>query len=99
MHGQYLSLTDYKPMGQKRVIVVDCVPEKRHNIELLLNALKLPEIYDDFQTVCDLKLVAMIMGLQSFSSVYGCPYCKTYKIDIETNSKTNRRGIYVQKKL
>ena len=50
----------YKSTGKNRVLVVgkvDGVPETRHNVELLLNSLKLPEVSEDFEVVCDLKLI------------------------------------------
>jgi len=45
------TLENYKPTGQKRVQVIakaDGVQENRHNIEIMLNSLKLLEVSHDF---------------------------------------------------
>ena len=92
-----LVLDSYKPTGKNRVLVVgkvDGVPENRHNVELLLDSLKLPELNQEIEVVCDLKLVAIIIGIQTSSAMFGCPYGECVKIDEESNEMTNKRGIY-----
>ena len=69
------------------------MPEIRYNVELLLNALKLPELEKN-EVVCDLKLIAIIIGIQICSAMYSCPFGECYKIDTETGAKTNKTGIY-----
>ena len=92
---------DYKPTGQKRVQVaakVDEVPETRHNVEILLGSLNLPDLEEDFQLVCDLKLCNLILGIQSCTAMYGCPYCEGFKID-NNNVRTNGRGLWIPKEM
>ena len=75
-------IKDFKPTGQKRVLTIakaDGVPEIRANVEILLDSLNLPELTEDFQLVCDLKLANIILGIQSCSSLYSCPYCEGSK--------------------
>ena len=60
-----LSLDVFKPTGQNRVLILakaDEVPENRHNIEIILSSLNLPDVANDFQLVCDLKLTNIILG-------------------------------------
>ena len=45
------------------VAKVDGVPENRHNIEILLNSLNLPDLAQDFQLGCDLKFCNIILGI------------------------------------
>ena len=78
---------------------VDGVPENRQNVEQLLNSLNLPDLEHNFQVVCDLKLTAIILGVQDYSALYGCPFCTSYKVDIESMHKTNKRGLYVPQPL
>ena len=40
------------------------------HVEILLDSLNLPELTEDFQLVCDLKLANIILGIQSCSSLY-----------------------------
>ena len=60
---------------------VDGDPEKKHNVELLLISLKLPKIIQDFEVVCDLKLIALIVGIETILSMFGCLHGDYYKID------------------
>ena len=92
------ALSQYKPTGQKRVMVVakaDEVPETRENVEILLNSLNFPELSKECQVVCDLKLCNFLLGIQSCSSRFGCPYCEGYKVDPETNKPTNGKGVWL----
>ena len=75
--------TNYKPTGKNRVFTiakVDEVPENRHNVVKLLDSLNLPEFKKDFQITCDLKLINIVAGIQSCSSLYSCPYCEGSKV-------------------
>ena len=83
-----------KGTSAKRVLVLskaDGVPETRHNVELMLRAMKLHELDDDFQIVCDLKMLNILLGIQSSTSLFGCPFCEACKID-EHGRVTNQRG-------
>ena len=60
---------------------VDGDPEKKHNVELLLISLKLPKIIQDFEVVCDLKLIALVVGIHTISCMFGYLYGDCYKID------------------
>ena len=65
--------------SSKRVLVlakVDGVPETRHNIELMLNEMNFQDLGDNFQVVCDLKMLNIILGIQSSTSLFGCPFCE-----------------------
>ena len=57
----------------------------------MLSALRLHELDDDFQIVCDLKMLNILLGIQSSTSLYGCPFCEACKID-ENGRVTNQRG-------
>ena len=52
----------------------------------------LPELEDNFQLVCDLKLANIILGIQSCSSLYSCQYCEGSKVD-DSGKPTNGRGL------
>ena len=78
----------------KRVLILakaDGVPETRENVEIILNAMNLCELQDDFQVVCDLKMLNICMGIQSSSSLFGCPICESCKID-DQGKPTNQKG-------
>ena len=80
--------------SSKRVLVLakaDGVPETRHNVEIMLNAIRLHEIEEDFQVVCDLKMLNILLGIQSSTSLFGCPFCEASKVD-EKGKVTNQRG-------
>ena len=80
--------------SSKRVLILakaDGVPETRHNVEIMLNAINLHEIENDFQVVCDLKMLNILLGIQSSSSLFGCPYCEASKVNSE-GKVTNQRG-------
>ena len=62
---------------------MDHVPENRHNIEKLLDSLNLPDFKEDFQITCDLKLINIVAGIQSCSSLYSCPYCEGSKVSAD----------------
>ena len=83
-----------KGTSSKRVLILakaDGVPETRHNVEIMLNAIRLHEIEDDFQVVCDLKMLNILLGIQSSTSLFGCPFCEASKVD-EKGKVTNQRG-------
>ena len=69
----------------------DGVPETRHNVEIMLDAIRLHEIEDDFQVVCDPKMLNILLGIQSSSSLFGCPYCEASKVNSD-GKVTNQRG-------
>ena len=89
----------YNPGGNKRVLMLakaDGVPETYHNVKILLDSLDLPSLSKDFQTVCDLKMINIILGIQSCTSKFGCPYCEGHKVD-KHGRPTNKRGRWVKK--
>ena len=45
--------------------------------------------------MCDLKVVDILLGIQSSSSTHSCPYCHSHKVDINGQA-TNKRGIWVK---
>ena len=78
----------------KRVLILakaDGVPETRANVEIILNTMNLCELQDDFQVVCDLKMLNILLGIQSSSSLFGCPFCEACKID-DRGKPTNQKG-------
>ena len=89
-------LERYKVTGSKRVFVlaeVQGVPENRTNYEIIIKSLNLASLGDDIQIVCDLKLVNILLGIQTATAMHGCPYCESYKVNLE-QKKTNNRGKY-----
>ena len=48
--------------------------------EKLLDSLNLPDFREDFQITCDLKLINIVAGIQSCSSLHSCPYCEGCKV-------------------
>ena len=96
------TLKKYKATGSKRVLIaakVDDIPENRQNIEILINSLNLPALAFDFKVVCDLKLTNLLLGIQSCTASFGCPYGEFFKIDPITFKSTNRKGVYIIFKL
>ena len=74
----------YKPSGTHRSIIVarvDSIPENYHNLRTILDTLNLPELSQNFKIVSDLKVINILLGLQSCSSMHPCPYCMGYKVN------------------
>ena len=88
----------YKSTSTHRVVIgarVDNIPECYYNLKVMLDKLKLNEINQDFKIVCDLKVVDILLGIQSTSSTHCCPYCHGHKVD-KNGQATNKRGIWVK---
>ena len=71
-----------KSTGTRRAFVaarVDGVPETYSNLTQLLSPLNLPALDKEFGVVCDLKVINILVGLQSCSSRHSCPYCQGAK--------------------
>ena len=79
----------------KRVLILakaDGVPEtRRAYVEIMLNAMNLCELQDYFQVLCDLKMLNICMGIQSCSSLFGCSFCESCKVD-DQGKPTNQKG-------
>ena len=87
----------YKASGNKRTIIiakVDGVPENYINLKVILDEMKLHKIPKNISLSCDLKVVNIILGISSCTSMHGCPYCEGYKVDDRTGKKTNKKGRY-----
>ena len=81
-----------KSTGKRRAFVVarvDAVPETYFNLTQLLGTLNLTTLDKDFGVVCDLKVIDILVGLQSTSSRHCCPYCKGAKYDIKGDFTNN----------
>ena len=37
---------------------------------------------DDIQIVCDSKLFSILLGIQTATSMHGCPYCESFKVNM-----------------
>ena len=86
----------YKSTSTHRVMVVgrvDSIPETHHNLKTLLEKLNLPELSHTFARSADLKLVDILLGIQSCTSIHSCPYCLGYKVD-KFGKKTNGKGLW-----
>ena len=73
-------LSKFKATGQQRVFVLaeaSGVPENRTNVEILLNSLNLPLLSQDYQLVMDLKMTNIVLGIQTCTSMFGCPFCES----------------------
>ena len=87
-----------KSTSTKRCLViarVDQVPENYTNVTILMSRLNLTELKKDFCVVADLKLVDIMVGIQSTSSMHPCPYCDGAKFD-KKGVKTNQKGTFVK---
>ena len=71
------------------------VPENRTNVKVLIENLDLPEIKKDFAVIADLKLIDILCGIQSTSSIHCCPYCTGNKVD-KSGKPTNKKGTWVK---
>ena len=81
-------LSRFKATGQQRVFVIaqaDGVPECRNNVEILLDSLNLPLLSQDYKLVMDLKMINIVLGIQTITSMFGCPFCESYKVDCDGN--------------
>ena len=70
-------ISKYKNIGSNRTFLlaeVQGVPENRNNYEIILKSLNFSS-----QTVSDLKVVGILLAIQTASSMHGCPYCESYK--------------------
>ena len=86
----------YRNTGFKRVPLLAKeagVPETRENCEIIINSLNLSSLPDDIQIVCDLKLIGLLLGIQTASAMHGCPFCDSYKVN-EHDNKVNTRRKY-----
>ena len=57
-----------KSTGVKRCLVisrVDSVPEKRFNVKVIIDRINLPELQKEFCVIGDLKLIDLMVGIQS----------------------------------
>ena len=66
-------LERYKATGSKRVFVlaeVQGVPENRKNYEIIIKSLNMASLGDDIQIVCDLKLVSILLGIQTATAMH-----------------------------
>ena len=43
---------------------------------------------DDIQIVCDLKLVSILLGIQTATYMHSCPYCDYFKLNCEKSKST-----------
>ena len=89
------TLDNYNYTGKNRVLTLckaDGVPETRQNVEKLLGTLNLSEARREIKIVSDLKLVNIMAGIQSCTSLYACPYCEGSKVSGNTGMPTNKRG-------
>ena len=87
-----------KSTSTKRCLVIariDQVPENYTNVTILMSKLNLPELRKDFCVVADLKLVDIMVGIQSTSSMHPCPFCDGHKVD-KNGRKTNQKGTFIK---
>ena len=67
-------LSKYKTTGSKRTFLlaeVQGVPENRHSYEIILKSLNFASLAKDTQIVCVLKLVSILLGIQTATSMQG----------------------------
>ena len=66
---------DFKMSGVKKLILLLVSPttERHDNMKALLDLLKMEAL--DFGLCCDLKMVNILLGKQSASSKFCCPFC------------------------
>ena len=87
-----------KSTGCKKCLVVsrlDNVPENRDNVKVLIDRLNLPDLQKDFCVMADIKLIDILCGIQSTSSIHPCPYCNGVKVD-SAGKETNGNGTWVK---
>ena len=90
-----------KSTSTKRCLVVarvDNVPENYTNVKVLMNKIKLDELRKDFCVIADLKLIDIMTGIQSTSSIHSCPYCTGSKLD-KFGKETNKKGTWYKGEL
>ena len=71
-----------KDASTKRAIIiafVDDIPEKYHNLSIILNKLRIHLIPHHYKIISDLKLYNIILGLMECGSRHGCYICKGLK--------------------
>ena len=39
-----------------------------------------------------MKVVNIVFGISSYTSMHGCPYCEGFKVDDKTGEKPTKRG-------
>ena len=62
----------YGPKRSLVIAAVASVPESYQNLKILMNLISLNEIY--YKISSDLKLANILIGIQTFSAKYPCPY-------------------------
>jgi hypothetical protein len=91
---QTITKSKYKASGSKRVLIlatVEDVPENNFNMEVIFRTLNLNDLQQEYTIVCDLKLMAILLGISSCTSMHSCPYGECCKRD-QCGRKTNRKG-------
>ena len=71
------------------------MPENYGNVKVLVDKIHLHGPQSEFKIVADIKLLDIICGLQSTSSIHPCPYCKGAKLD-KNGKETNGKGTFVK---
>ena len=61
------------------VACVESIPEVYENVKLIMDKLQLGTEKLQFHLASDLKLINIIVGIQSHSATYPCPYCEWLK--------------------
>ena len=56
--------------------IVQGIPETNENVKKMMNALNLENVKLDFCLTTDMKLQNILVGIQSGSCTYPCPYCE-----------------------
>ena len=89
----------YKSSSTQRVIIgarIDDVAECYYNLEVLLDTQNIQDLSKNFRLVCDIKVMNMLLGIQSCSSIHPCLYYNGYKFD-RMGSKINQKGLWLKR--
>ena len=71
--------------------IVQGVPETRENVKNIMSALNLEDTKLDFCLTTDMKLQNILVGIQSSSATFPCPYCESAR-PFEKNARKRTLG-------
>ena len=83
-------LDKFKATGPNRTFIVakaDGVPESYYNLKIILDSMNLHLIPHNISLCCDMKVMNIILGIRSCTSMHGCPYCEGFKVDDKSGKK------------
>ena len=85
----------YLDSGVKQLFILALAPDTKEcyqNLKLILDALKVFEASNNFSVASDMKLYAILLGIQTAASTYPCIWCEGRKCEYSPNDALRTLG-------